>query len=154
MLTKLKSGRGGRWLQGVCVGLCYLAQVGCGGESTNTNAGYYRRTGCSPTEVVTQLQEAFSSNRIRTLEPNAEGKGFSILTDSMMEQRGRRERSVKYRVVVQPFEDDGHSTIRLERLEDKSKGMHERKWYEEEQVSSEPQSEQKVWEQIQGVCRK
>ena len=155
MLTKVAFKRSRRWLQVAGIGVCYFLQIGCGSDTyVNTNTGFYRRADCAPTEVVTQLQEAFSNNKIRATEPTPEGKGFSISTDSLQEERGRRERVVKYRVLVQPLEDEGRSAIRLERVEDKSKGMHERKWYEADAVTADPQSEQKVWEQIQGVCRK
>lgn len=153
MLAKVGFKRSCRWLQFAGLGLCYFLQTGCGEISSNTSAGFYRRAGCPPAEVITQLQETFSNQKIRTTEPTPEGKGFSISTDSIHEVDGRRERVVKYMVQVQPFEDDSKSSIRLQRVEDKSKGVRERKWYDEEAMTSDPQSEQKVWEQVQGICR-
>lgn len=148
-------------LRSVCRGRVYvraiglflvLLEVGCGGDSSSSPpVGLHRDAACAPDEVVHQLRESLSN--VRTTDPAPAGKGFAIATDSIREQNGKQERMVKYRIVVEPAINGNGSTIRLERIEDKAKGIRERTWHDAEAATGDPKSEQEVWARVQSVCR-
>jgi hypothetical protein len=150
-VSRMLAHSGGRrrraYLPAAGLGLLML-EVGCGGASPVF--GLHRDVACAPDAAVRQLREALSN--LRTTDPEAVGKGYAITTDSLREQAGRQEREVKYRVVLEPLASGDGSTIRLERVEDKVKGVRERTWHDAEPTAEAPRSEQDVWTHVQSVC--
>ena len=58
----------------------------------------------------------------------------------------------KYKLIVMPLENANKSTVSLQRLESKSKGIRERKWYDDDASASDPEVEQQIWDQIKTIC--
>ena len=139
----------------------YYASVGisiffasCGGVETSREAGLYHEASCSPPEVISQSRQKLSSLHFGTTDPVAEGKGLTISTADILEESGKKERLGKYKLVVLPIENANKSTLTLHRIEGKSKGIRERKWYDDDLTASEPQSAQQIWKQIESICPK
>lgn len=151
MVTKFSFKERGRCLRLVCLGLCFVLQVGCGSEM-NSRSGLYDDAPCAPAEVVGQLRKALSRQHILTTEPAPEGKGLSLFTDSV-ESDGQRQRMVRYKVSVQPVENTDKSTIQLQLWEVKAQGFREREQYKEDTTASTPKVEQQIMEQVQNICR-
>lgn len=153
MVTETKSKRAFRCIQLAAIGLYFVFHLGCTAAPTSISV-LYRETSCPPEEVISQLRQNLSKQSIATSNASPEGKGFVIYTESILERSGKQERLGRYKVVVQPVESSDKSVITIERLEGKSKGIHERKWYDDEVAVSKPPSEQQIWLQIEGVCAK
>jgi len=130
-----------------------LSMVFAGCESMPTSrAGMYHEASCSPTEVVSQSRQKLSSLSLGTTDPTAEGKALVIATQDILEREGKQERLGKYEIVVRPAESGNKSLVTLQRLEGKSKGMRERKWYDDDVTAQKPSSQQQIWEQIKTIC--
>jgi hypothetical protein len=112
----------------------------------------YHETSCTPAEVVSQARQKLSNMRIGTTEPAAEGKGLSITSDYIIDRNGKQERMSKYKLSVMAEENANKSRVSLQRLESKTKGIRERKWYDDDASASEPEAEQRIWDQIKSIC--
>lgn len=131
------------------IALALVLQIGC---LAGPPVGLYHETSCAPAEVISQARQKLSNMRIATTEPAAEGKGLSITSDYIIERQGKQERMSKYKLIVMPLENANKSTVSLQRLEGKSKGIRERKWYDDDASASEPEAEQQIWDQIKTIC--
>jgi hypothetical protein len=134
-------------LAAIALGIVF--QIGC---AAGPPVGLYHETSCTPAEVVSQARQKLSNMRVATTEPAAEGKGLSITSDYIMERHGKQERMSKYKLIVMPVENANKSTVSLQRLEGKSKGIRERKWYDDDASASDPGAEQQIWDQINRIC--
>lgn len=135
----------------VALGLILFFQIGCA-TAPMSFVGLYHEASCAPAQVVSQARQKLSNMRVATTEVAAEGKGLSITSDFILERHGKQERMSKYKLVVMPVEDANKSTVSLQRLEGKSKGIRERKWYDDDATASEPETEQKIWDQLRTIC--
>jgi hypothetical protein len=131
------------------IALILVFQIAC---AAGPPVGLYHETSCTPAEVVSQARQKLSSMRVATSEPVAEGKGLSITSDYIIERHGKEERMSKYKLVVMPVENANKSTVSLQQLEGKSKGIRERKWYDDDDSASEPEAAQQIWDQIKTIC--
>ena len=133
--------------------LCLSLQLGCDNFKMSTNlTGFYRETACTPAQFISQARQKLSANNIGTSEPIAEGKALAIFTDSIVERIGKQERMGKYKIIVQLMEGTNGSAVSLYRVEGKSKGIRERKWYDDEPSATDPPSVQQVWNHISTIC--
>jgi hypothetical protein len=144
--------RSGRCLLPASLGLCLVLLAGCGSEPFSSGSGLYDDAPCQPAEFVSQLRKALSKQNVRTTEPAADGKGLSLFADSVVHGY-RRERLVRYKLLVQPVENANKSTISLRLESVESQGLREKAPYKEENTTSIPEVEQQILGQVQTICR-
>lgn len=77
---------------------------------------------------------------------------MTVSTDSIVERDHNRERMGRYKLVIQPVENSNVSTVTLQRVEGKSKGIRERKWYDDDATALDAPSRERVWEQVKNLC--
>ena len=133
------------------IALCLLLQISCQ-TSRSDRVGRYVEVTCAPAEVISKARQKLSDSSIGTTDPTTEGKGLAISTDYIVEREGNRERIGKYMLVVRPMENANKSTLTLQRLEGKSRGIRERVWYDDDATVREPQSTQQIWQQLKTIC--
>lgn len=133
----------------ISAGLLY--QLACV-EEPKRPAGLYLEINCAPDIAVREARQKFTNLNIGTTDATADGKGLTVSTDSIVEHDHNRERMGRYKLVIQPIENFNVSTVTLERVEGKSKGMRERTWYDDDATSPEVPSRERVWEQVKGIC--
>ncbi len=134
-------------LPAIALGL--VVHFGC---TARPPVSLYNEKSCTPAEVINQARQKLTSLHIATTEPAAEGKGLSITTDDIFERQGKQERTSKYKLIVMPVENSDRSSVSLQRLESKTKGVRERKWYDDEASAAVPDAEQRIWDQINSIC--
>jgi hypothetical protein len=129
-----------------------LYQFACEGPGGRPPASLYLEINCSPNTAVREARQKFTGLSIGTTEPTAEGKGMTVSTDSIVERDHNREMMGRYKLVIQPVENSNLSTVTLQRVEGKSKGIRERKWYDDEATALDAPSRERVWEQVKNLC--
>jgi hypothetical protein len=134
----------------IVIGLVY--QFACEGPGSRPPAGFYRELNCTPDVAVREARQKLTDLNIGTTEATAEGKGLTVSTDSIVERDHNRERMGRYRLVIQPVGDANLSTVTLQRVEGKSKGVRERKWYDDDATSADAPSRERGWQQVKSIC--
>lgn len=129
--------------------VCPLA---CEGPGARPPAGFYREINCTPDVAVREARQKLTDLNIGTTEATAEGKGLTVSTDSIVERDHNRERMGRYKLVIQPAGDANVSTVTLQRVDGKSKGIRERKWYDDDATSADAPSRERVWQQMKSLC--
>jgi hypothetical protein len=152
MFTHFSFQLSGRGLLAASLGICLLLLAGCGSEPFSNGSGLYDDAPCQPAEFVSQLRKALSRQNVRTTEPTADGRGLVLFADSVVHGY-RRERLVRYRLLVLPVENANKSTISLQLVDVESQGLREKAPYKEENTTSIPEVEQQILGQVQTICR-
>lgn len=135
------------------IALILFFQVSCLPFANRMRATrFYRETECTPAEFISQTRQRLSDQQIGTTDPTTEGKGLAISTDVFVERIGKRERMGKYQLIVQPLEYTNRFAVTLQRVEGKSKGIRERRWYDDDVTASAPESKQQLWQQVKAIC--
>lgn len=133
--------------------LCLCLQFGCEVRHMSLNmTSFYRETECTPADVISQTRQKLSNNDIGTSDPLAEGNAFAIFTNTIVERIGNQERMSKYKIIVQPMQGTNKSAVSLYRIEGKSKGIRERKWYDDEPGATDPPSMRQLWDHVSTIC--
>ena len=150
-LTRFRSSRRRRYVLLVAIASGLLSQLACempGGK----RAALYHELNCPPDIAVREARQKLTNLSIGSTEATAEGKGLSVSTDSIVERDHNRDRMGRYRLVIQPIQNSNVSTVTLERVDGKSKGIRERKWYDDDATAAEAPSRERVWDQVKSIC--
>jgi hypothetical protein len=141
-----------RRLQFLAIALFASFQVSCDYAANIKHASFYRETTCTPAEFIGQTRQRLSDQRIGTTDPTTEGKELAISTESLVERSGNQERMSKYELIVRPLDYANRSAVTLRRVEGKTKGIRERKWYDDDETAPDPESRQQIWDQVKTIC--
>lgn len=134
------------------VGICAVLAGCTAGPPHMSSASLYYEAACTPAEVISQSRLKLSTIGVGTTEPTAEGKASVFSTGVILERNGKQERQGRYRLVVQATEDTNKSKVAVQRVEGQSKGIRERKWYDDDHTALRPPSEQQIWDQVRTIC--
>jgi len=151
-LTSFRPSHRRRYVLLVAIAAGLLYQLACEGPA-GKRAGLYHEINCAPDIAAREARQKLTNLNIGSTEATAEGKGLSVSTDSIVESDHNRDRMGRYRLVIQPLQNSNVSTVTLERVEGKSKGIRERKWYDDDDsTAADAPSRERVWDQVKSIC--